>query len=344
MTPSPFFYRGWEAWGKDNFQSLKARFDAEFEPANRLKKNCVKECNKFKQQEFAKLSEDKKDKWSEVVRSEWEEAKRLIEEWGSMPRLLEPADAQKRGGRGNWDACYSPHWGARAQRQGQLNVISMHYGVDKQAVPKVWDHADKAGYKLVFVQLFYSYYTVSAPEEQWVHAMEKDSLQDDALHPMNSPSNTSQAPLLSSAPKASELELSAHTGRKHKQSVKGKYGRKSEKQKKQKKIHTFVVSDDDEDEDDEDNSDKDDNDNDDEEELDKEKAGNDDNNSGNDTPTVAAPDGCHLIQSAQLDQSIPHSPRPSWYTTIWPNENPHWSWPSSTIPTNDTSSSNSMAS
>jgi hypothetical protein len=171
--------------------------------------------------------------------------------------------------------------------------------------------------------------------------MAKDSLQDDVLHPTNSPSDTSQVPLLLSASKASESELSAHAGGKRKRSVKGKDGRKSEKQKKQKKIRTFVVSDDDEDDEDDedkDDEDEDDNDDNDEEGSDKEKAGNDDDKSGSggelatrhsnrlktlklntitpseerptltDMPMVAARDGCHLIQSAQLDQSVPRSP------------------------------------
>ncbi|KIJ89724.1 hypothetical protein K443DRAFT_44993, partial [Laccaria amethystina LaAM-08-1] len=319
-------------------------------------------------------NEDEKEKWSEVVRLEWEEAKRLIEERDTTPRLLEPADAQKVldslpsilgpliEGVGEAIGMHVTVLigGPEPKKQGQLNTIryvgttcslrhstttyrvcSMHYGVDKQAVPKVWGQADKAGFKVI-TNAFTSFLeTCYSPEEQRARAMAKDSLQDDVLHPTNSPSDTSQVPLLLSASKASESELSAHAGGKRKRSVKGKDGRKSEKQKKQKKIRTFVVSDDDEDDEDDedkDDEDEDDNDDNDEEGSDKEKAGNDDDKSGSggelatrhsnrlktlklntitpseerptltDMPMVAARDGCHLIQSAQLDQSVPRSP------------------------------------
>ena len=49
----------------------------------------TEECNKFKRQEFGKLSEDEKEKWSEVVRLEWEEAKRILKDRDLAPRLLE---------------------------------------------------------------------------------------------------------------------------------------------------------------------------------------------------------------------------------------------------------------
>ena len=74
--------------------------------------------------------------------------------------------------------------GPEPKKQGQLNTIryvgttcslrhstttyrvfSMHYGVDKQAVPKVWGQADKAGFKLVtnaftsFLETCYCKYT-----------------------------------------------------------------------------------------------------------------------------------------------------------------------------------------
>lgn len=74
---------------------MKADFDAEFEATNGLEKNRVKECNKFKRQEFGKLSDREQEKWSEVVRLEWEEAKQILKDRDSGPRLLEPADAQK---------------------------------------------------------------------------------------------------------------------------------------------------------------------------------------------------------------------------------------------------------
>ncbi|KIJ90788.1 hypothetical protein K443DRAFT_14946, partial [Laccaria amethystina LaAM-08-1] len=334
----PKRHAGWEAWGKDNFQSLKADFDAEFEATNGLEKNRVKECNKFKRQEFAKLSEDEKEKWSEVVRLEWEEAKRLIKDRELTPRLLEPADAQKVldslpsvlgpliEGVGEAIGMHVTVLigGPEPKKQGQLNTISMHYGVDKQAVPKVWGQADKAGFKLVTNAFTAFLETCYSTEEQRARTLAKDSHQDDLLHPTNAPSDPSQAPSTSaklpSASKASDSELSAHVGGKRKRNVKGKDGKKSKKQKKQEKKRAFVVSDDDDE---------------DEEESDKEKAGDDDDNSGNgeelprrhsnrlkgfntgmitpseepstltDTSTVAAPAGCPLVRSAQLDQSVP---------------------------------------
>ena len=95
-NPSPPKRRAaWEAWGKDNFKSFKADFEVKFEAVNGVEKNHVKECNEFKRQEFEKLSEDDKKKWSDIVHQEWEEAKRLLKDQDSAPRLLEPADAQK---------------------------------------------------------------------------------------------------------------------------------------------------------------------------------------------------------------------------------------------------------
>ncbi|EDR12543.1 uncharacterized protein LACBIDRAFT_312075 [Laccaria bicolor S238N-H82] len=338
-NPSPPKRRAaWEAWGKENFQSLKSDFDAKFEATNGVEKNRVKACNEFKRQEFKKLSEDEKKKWSDLVHLEWEDAKQLLKDQDSVPKLLDPADAQKVldtlpsimgpliEGVGEAIGMHVTVLvgGPEPKRQGQLNSFSMHYGVDKQPVPKVWGHADKAGFKLVTNAFTAFLETCYSPEEQRVRAMLKDSPQDDQTHPTNSPSDSSQAPPTSvqppsrpSASKSSESVLSTHVGGKHKRSVKAKDG-KGKKQKKQKKKRVFVVSyDDNEDNDEEEEEDDDD---------DKENAGNNNRlkslnpntitpfeepSTLTDGPTVAMPHP--PAQSAQLDQfqfdqSVPRSP------------------------------------
>ena len=193
-------------------------------------------------------------------------------------------------------------------------------------------------------RLDYSYYTVSAPEEQRARAMANDSHQNDQPRPTISPFDSSQAPTTSvqppSASKASESALSTHVGGKRKRNVKAKDG-KGKKQKKQKKTRAFVVSDDEDDDDDdeegeeeeeveepddadtdEDDADDDDDKND-EEEEDEENAGNNTRLKGlnpnaitpfeepstlTDKPTVATPPGSPPARSAQLDQSVPRSP------------------------------------
>ena len=103
------------------------------------------------------------------------------------------------------------------------------------------------------MRLDYSYYTVSAPEEQWVRAMANESHQNDEPCPTISLFNSSQVPTTSvqppSASKASESVLSTHVGGKRKRNIKAKDG-KGKKQKKKKKTRAFVVSDNEDNDDD----------------------------------------------------------------------------------------------
>ncbi|EDR08975.1 uncharacterized protein LACBIDRAFT_326622 [Laccaria bicolor S238N-H82] len=194
-------------------------------------------------------NDDEKEKWSEVVRSEWEEAKQILKDRDSAPRLLEPADAQtvlnalpsilgpliEGVGKAVGMHITVLIGGPEPKMQGQLNafsrrVSSMHYGVDKQAVPKVWGHADKAGFKLV-TNAFTSFLeTCYSPEEQRARAIPKDS-QDDQPTALSSISSQTRSTSVqpTSGSKASESELSTHVGGKRKRNVKAKDGKKASK-------------------------------------------------------------------------------------------------------------------
>ncbi|EDQ99299.1 uncharacterized protein LACBIDRAFT_316698 [Laccaria bicolor S238N-H82] len=132
---------GWETWGKENFASLKAEFEAD----------------------FAELDEDTQNHWNEVAKTKYEEVKKVAQERTDNSGLLSPAEAQAV--LNDLPSVFGPTiqsigealgmhvtvliGGPEPSKKGQLNMIGIHHGENKAAVPKVWPLAEKEKCALV---------------------------------------------------------------------------------------------------------------------------------------------------------------------------------------------------
>lgn len=85
---------GWETWGKENFASLKAEFEADFAASGRPKSARAAARNDFKLARWKELDEETQNHWNEVAKTKYEEAKKVAQERADNSGLLNPEEAQ----------------------------------------------------------------------------------------------------------------------------------------------------------------------------------------------------------------------------------------------------------
>lgn len=85
---------GWEAWGKENFASMKEEFEAEFGASGRPKSARAAARNDFKLARWKELDEETQTHWNELAKTKYDEAKKVAQERADNSGLLSPAEAQ----------------------------------------------------------------------------------------------------------------------------------------------------------------------------------------------------------------------------------------------------------
>ncbi|PBK66206.1 hypothetical protein ARMSODRAFT_1021796 [Armillaria solidipes] len=140
-----------QLWSKENLDGpLKGRFESEFEASGLAKKNRAAAQARFVAERFAELSKEEQKEWKAKALKDMSNVRHGKEEVVPGPSLLPPAEAQK--AIDNMGTILYPlaegiskmigmqvHMvlaGPEPRMGSQLNIIGLHEGLDKSAVPR----------------------------------------------------------------------------------------------------------------------------------------------------------------------------------------------------------------
>ncbi|KAF9487031.1 hypothetical protein BDN71DRAFT_1594671 [Pleurotus eryngii] len=173
----------WEHYAKEASDKLKANFEQEFQQSGKPGTQHANARNKFMHDSFDALEPDQKERWAADAK-EWHRVQvQATNARDSLIRNMTPSQ---------WQDCLN-HLGdlfypiidgvnelldmhvsvlvggPEPAKGGRLNVISLHSGVNLDAIPQNWGDADKEKYKLV-TRSFQEYLATSYMREQQLKA------------------------------------------------------------------------------------------------------------------------------------------------------------------------------